>query len=197
MTKGNFPTCLAFTLKQEGGFSDDPADPGGHTMRGIIQKTYDAWRARQALPPTDVAQITSAEAEAIYRSAYWDAIKADDLAPGVDLCSFDYAVNSGPQKALAELAKATLGNPPAERIINTISSDRLSFLHALGAWSRFGAGWGKRVAACEALALVLANASLAPAAVKAKEKQDECHAKIVGTAAVGGERRGRRLSIFG
>jgi len=29
--------ALKFTLKWEGGFSNDPVDPGGATNRGIIQ----------------------------------------------------------------------------------------------------------------------------------------------------------------
>jgi hypothetical protein len=30
-----FESCLAFTLRQEGGYVDDPADPGGATNMGI------------------------------------------------------------------------------------------------------------------------------------------------------------------
>jgi hypothetical protein len=39
----NFDTCLAFTLKEEGGYSDNPADPGGATNMGITLATYRQW----------------------------------------------------------------------------------------------------------------------------------------------------------
>ena len=42
MTAENFQACLAFTLKYEGGKSNDPRDPGGRTMEGVTQATYDA-----------------------------------------------------------------------------------------------------------------------------------------------------------
>ena len=53
MASDNFERCLAITLKWEGGYSNHPDDPGGPTMRGIIQREYDAWRkkARQAATP--------------------------------------------------------------------------------------------------------------------------------------------------
>ena len=39
----NFDICLAFTLKEEGGYSDNPADPGGSTNMGITLATYRQW----------------------------------------------------------------------------------------------------------------------------------------------------------
>ena len=39
----NFDACLAFTLKEEGGYSDNPADPGGATNMGITLATYRQW----------------------------------------------------------------------------------------------------------------------------------------------------------
>jgi len=38
-----FDICLAFTLRQDGGYVDDPADPGGATNMGIILATYREW----------------------------------------------------------------------------------------------------------------------------------------------------------
>ncbi|WP_346656139.1 glycosyl hydrolase 108 family protein [Bradyrhizobium sp. dw_78] len=45
-----FAICLPFTLKQEGGNSDDPHDPGGRTHKGIIQREYDKYRRSKGLP---------------------------------------------------------------------------------------------------------------------------------------------------
>ena len=39
-----FPACLDFTLANEGGFSDNPADPGGATFKGItLASLRDYW----------------------------------------------------------------------------------------------------------------------------------------------------------
>ena len=42
-----FLACLPFTLKEEGGYSNDAHDPGGKTMEGIIQREYDRYRSSQ------------------------------------------------------------------------------------------------------------------------------------------------------
>ena len=52
-----FAVCLAFVLQAEGGFVDNPADPGGATMHGVTQAVYDAYRAKLGLDPRSVALI--------------------------------------------------------------------------------------------------------------------------------------------
>ena len=44
-----FDACLAFTLREEGGYVDDPADPGGATNMGITLATYRQWSDDPAL----------------------------------------------------------------------------------------------------------------------------------------------------
>jgi lysozyme family protein len=100
MASSNFQKCLAFVLKYEGGKSDDPRDPGGKTMEGITQRTYDAFLDKKGKPRRDVFEIPSSDRDEIYRTEFWDAIRADSLRPGEDLCIFDLAVNSGPHRAL-------------------------------------------------------------------------------------------------
>ena len=65
MTAENFQACLAFTLKYEGGRSNDPHDPGGPTMEGVTQATYDAYRVIKARGRGDVFTINFEKAEAI------------------------------------------------------------------------------------------------------------------------------------
>ena len=50
----------------------------------------------------------STETGAIYRARYWDAVAGDELPEGLDLAVFDFAVNSGPVRAVAYL-QAALG----------------------------------------------------------------------------------------
>lgn len=90
-----FDDCLAFVLRHEGGFVDDPDDPGGATNRGITQATYDGWRLRNSLGPESVKFIKADEVAAIYRSDYWNKASCDKLPAPIDLVQFDTAVNQG------------------------------------------------------------------------------------------------------
>jgi lysozyme family protein len=183
MAAGRFSACLAYTLREEGGLSNDPGDPGGLTNKGITHATYDAYRAGKGLFPRSVAQITDAEIQDIYLSGYWNAIGAESLPAGVDLSAFDYAVNSGPSKARQALTRAMDGNASVATIIDRIATRRLSVMHALRTWGAFGKGWAARVARIEAASLKMAGLPVAPAAASARNKSDN-HA-VVATAAGG------------
>ncbi len=140
MASDNFERCLAITLKWEGGYSNHPDDPGGPTMRGIIQREYDAWRKKNGKRPRPVGQIDDDELRTIYRDEYWDAMSCDEFPAGFDLCVFDAAVNSGVGRARAWLQ----ANPDHD--IDAYCSTRLEFLQRLGKlWRVFGAGWRRRV----------------------------------------------------
>ena len=65
-----FKRSLEFTLKWEGGFSDHPKDPGGATMRGIIQTVYDGYRTAHGLGKQSVKNITDGELQEIYLNNY-------------------------------------------------------------------------------------------------------------------------------
>lgn len=139
MASENFERCLAITLKWEGGYSNHPDDPGGPTMKGIIQREYNSWRKKQGRRTRPVRQIEESELRAIYRIEYWDAMACDGLSAGMDLCVFDAAVNSGVGRARKWLEDAT--------DIDAFCDRRLAFLQGLGRlWRVFGAGWRRRVA---------------------------------------------------
>jgi lysozyme family protein len=171
MTAENFQACLAFTLKYEGGRSDDPRDPGGRTMEGVTQATYDAYHAKIGLGRHDVFLLARRERDEIYRTEYWNAVNGDRLRAGEDLCVFDFAVNSGPARALEVWRRCGASKDSREAIVHDICAHRLSFLHALRTWSAFGAGWGRRVAACEALALQMAGVPLKGALDRARTEK--------------------------
>ncbi len=140
MASENFERCLAITLKWEGGYSNHPDDPGGPTMRGIIQREYDAWRKRHGRRLQPVRQIQEDELQAIYRTEYWDAMGCEDLPSGFDLCVFDAGVNSGVSRA-TKWQQTTSGQD-----IQAYCNARLEFLRGLGRlWRVFGVGWRRRV----------------------------------------------------
>lgn len=136
--KDNFDKCLAITLRYEGAYSNHPDDPGGPTMRGITQREYDTWRKQQGKSTRSVRQLTDDEMRAIYRTQYWDAVAADSLVMGLDLCVFDAAVNSGVSRAQKWLSKSN--------DIDSFCDARLAFLQKTGRlWRVFGRGWRVRV----------------------------------------------------
>lgn len=153
MTAANWPLVIDFTLEEEGGLSNDPADPGGLTNFGISQRAY---------PDVDVRNLTRDGAIAIYRRDYWARIHGDQLPAGVDLMVFDMAVNAGMassakvlQRCLGVDADGVIGETEtlpaalaadAGKLIATLRAAQLALYESLPGWHEFGAGWGGRVA---------------------------------------------------
>lgn len=178
--KDNYETCLAFTLKWEGGDVNHPKDPGGATRKGITQATYDKWRASRGQAKQSVFKMTDAELKQIYREWYWNAVKGDELPYGVDLAVFDYGVNSGPARAVKAL-QALVGaaqdgivgpetlaktrSKDAAELVKAICARRLSHYSSLSTWSVFGKGWSRRIADAEATGVRMALAKQAPSKV--------------------------------
>jgi lysozyme family protein len=106
MPSNAFRESLPFILRWEGGYVDHPADPGGRTNKGVTQKVYDDWRARQDLPPRHVKSIEDAEVQAIYEIGYWVPPRCDLLHRQLDLVQFDTAVNMGVKRAIRMLQGA-------------------------------------------------------------------------------------------
>lgn len=111
LERGNFRELMDFTLPAEGGFAnrDPKADPGGRTMRGVTQTTYNAWQRLRGVAPEDfkdVKNITHEEVLRIYRDLYWKPIKGDKLPEDVALALGDFAIHSGPGRATKTLQKA-------------------------------------------------------------------------------------------
>lgn len=91
--------ALDFIIKHEGGYVNDPDDSGGATNFGIIQSTYDDYRAAWGLGIRSVKLIERSEVERIYES-YWRACGADYIDNFCNnyplaLLVFDCAVNCG------------------------------------------------------------------------------------------------------
>lgn len=100
--------ALKFVLRWEGGFVDNPKDPGGRTNKGVTQAVYDEWRKRQGLAVQDVKLIADAEVHAIYAAEYWARARCDLLDGPLDVVQFDTAVNMGVGRAVRFL-QASVG----------------------------------------------------------------------------------------
>lgn len=98
--------ALKFTLKWEGGFTNDPVDPGGATNKGIIQSVYNRYRRRKGLDIRSVRQLTDDEMIEIYEKDYWDLVRAKYLKSPLGLVMFDTCVNMGPSGSISRLQRA-------------------------------------------------------------------------------------------
>jgi len=163
----NFGRALSCVLEDEGGFVNDPHDPGGATNKGITLATFRRYVSKSATVD-DLKHLTTAQAGKIYRKRYWDAVKGDDLPDGVDYAVFDFAVNSGQSRA-AKYLQTIVGVPADGKIgpqtlaavkatssiviISMLCDRRLDFLQGLKTWPHYKNGWTDRVHGVREVAL--------------------------------------------
>ncbi len=174
-----FEACLRQVLTHEGGYVDHPRDPGGATNLGITRRTLAGWRKVSPwwdLPKAEVRGLGVTEAAAIYRKLYWERCRGGSLPAGLDLAVFDFAVNSGPDRAIKALqrelkvvadgfvgpltlgaVKARIGAGGLAALIVALCGGRLSFLQRLAAFATFGKGWSRRVDEVRKAALGMAG----------------------------------------
>lgn len=146
----SFDRAFELLIGHEGGYVNDPKDPGGETKYGISKRAY---------PNVDIPRLTLAEAKEIYRRDYWSRIRGDELPSGLALCLFDYAVNSGITQAVRTLQRtvgttvdgdfgpATLAALKAREprsLVVDYQSERLLFLTKLDTFPTYGRGWARR-----------------------------------------------------
>lgn len=185
--KSSYPESLAFVLQFEGGYSNHPKDPGGPTNYGItIADARKYWKANATA--ADVKAMPLSVAKDIYAKRYWAPVCGDLLPVGLDICTFDSAVNSGvgranlwlgyaigsPAKDYPTLAKQASTVTDIPKSVKSFCGKRLSFLQSLKTWATFGKGWGRRVASLQAKALSMAllAAGKAPSEVKEDLKKE-------------------------
>lgn len=139
-------------LGNEGGFVDNPQDPGGATNYGITE-----FVARAHSYQGDMRNLPLAKAIEIYEGDYWKPIKADQLPDHLRFHVFDAAVNSGPSQSIKWLQRAagvTEDGIIGPRTLSAASlvtpakysAIRLRFMTGLPTWSTFGKGWARRIA---------------------------------------------------
>ena len=102
----SFDEALKFVLKQEGGYSNHPADKGGATNKGIIQSVYNRYRRDKNLSVRPVKDIEDREVKEIYETQYWDKIRSQYIKAPLGLVLFDTAVNFGVGGCIRRLQKA-------------------------------------------------------------------------------------------
>ena len=152
----NFDQAFDTLLEHEGGYSDHAADPGGKTRYGVTEAV-----ARSHGYRGDMRELPIDAARLIYRAAYWDAVRADELPAAVRYAVFDAAVNSGVRQSVRWLQRAgyapddgvigpetlaAVKRHEPEVLLRRLLAQRLNFMAALPTWPSFSRGWARRIA---------------------------------------------------
>lgn len=163
MTIRVFDLMFNHLINAEGGYQCDPDDRGNWTSgvigKGKLKGTKYGVSA-MAYPKLNIKELTVEDAKNIFRIDYWDKIKANYLPDSLSILVSDTAYNSGCKTAVKILQKALgvsidgkIGNTtigaanrlPLKKVLEDYSIYRLDYLHDCKGWSKYGAGWAKRV----------------------------------------------------
>lgn len=213
-----FQTALVHVLEMEGGFTDDPYDPGGPTNLGITLQVYADWKGvaldggtRERLT-AELKRIPEATAQAIYRARYWTPARCEVLAAPLAFFHFDAAVNHGVTGAIrllqqavgteadgeiGPLTLAAIARLPLEATLEAYADARRQRYRALAHFWRFGRGWLARVDKTLARACQLIDAARGTAS-RVSPQQQEGASDMAATAKPGADKWwGQSVTIWG
>lgn len=152
---------LAFqeTMKAEGGYVNDPDDPGGETYKGIARSrnpkwqgwiTIDLLKIKQTFPNNlDSNEELQNQVSKLYEINYWHKVRGDDIKEQ-DIANsiFDFGVNAGPITS-SKLAQITVGAKPdgviGPKTLEKINTDDTRAFLAVFALAKIG----RYVSICE------------------------------------------------
>lgn len=144
-----FEKAVELIFKHEGGYVNNPKDPGGETKYGISKRSY---------PYLDIKNLTKLQAKEIYYKDYWLASSCDKMSYEAGVSVFDMSVNAGVKTSIKLIQKAlgvkadgiigpiTLGaiNKSDNKLFIRFAWQRQLYYQALGTFSTFGKGWTNR-----------------------------------------------------
>lgn len=147
----SFEEAFTRLIGHEGGYNNDPKDPGGETNWGISKRSY---------PQLDIKNLTKEQASSIYYQDFWQPLRNAD--PAIKFQVFDFAVNSGVQTAIRKLQQvvgvaddghwgpisdAALSAMDKNDVLMLFVAARLRFWASLSTWATYSKGWALRAAA--------------------------------------------------
>ena len=118
----DFAAAFVLTMKAEGGYGNDPQDPGGETYKGVARKMHSKWDGwtlidmmkKEKTFPANLNSNTPLQKkiEAFYETNFWDKIRGDDIQnQDIAQSIFDFAVNAGPIVSV-KLAQRIVNSKP-------------------------------------------------------------------------------------
>lgn len=168
-----FEEALGYLLAEEGGFVNNPRDPGGVTNLGVTKRVWEKWVGRP-VTEDEMRRLTPEKVAPLYRQRYWDKCRCGELPSGVDFLVFDTSVNMGPGAAAMLLQEAVGSRPDgvigpltvakAKAAMHYAVVMQMAFLRALRYMKTknietFGNGWAGRLKRVQDVA---AKASMEP-----------------------------------
>lgn len=147
----SFDECFDRLLGNEGGYVNNPDDPGGETNWGISKRSY---------PSLDIKSLTRDDAKVIYKRDFYDRVNAYRLPGSVVFQLFDFAVNSGCDTAIRYFQRSLgvaddghfgphsidVANQTSENdMLLGINAERLDFMTRLSNWPNASRGWARRI----------------------------------------------------
>jgi lysozyme family protein len=161
----NFKECLNLVLKSEGGWVNNPNDPGGETNLGVTKRV---WEEYVGHPVKTLKDLSKDDVAPLYELKYWRPCYCEVLPRGLDFVVFSMGVNAGPGRSV-KLLQQSIGCVPdgvigpktrelisssnGADIIKKFSETRREYYRALKTFPIFGKGWLARVDHEEATAL--------------------------------------------
>lgn len=153
--KLSFDQIFERVMGHEGGYVNNPKDPGGETNWGVTIGTARANGYHGAM-----RSMTRLQAKEIYRKAFWERAKCAQYHSAIGFQVFDAAINHGIGNAVRMLQRAVgaaddgkVGNETLgainlkslDDVLVLFNAERLEFYTKLKTFDTFGRGWSRRV----------------------------------------------------
>lgn len=132
MAESNFEAAFAIVVGVEGGYVNDPQDPGGETKYGISKRRY---------PNEDIKNLTLERAKFLYQRDFWNTNGCDKMDWTESLLVFDCVVNGGPAHRWHSMYA---GQPPLDFAID-FQAEHAQYLASLPEWKHEARGWMRRL----------------------------------------------------
>ena len=140
-------------MENEGGYVDNPLDPGKATNWGISSRSY---------PSVNIATLSREAAKVIYLTDFWNRASMGQYDGAISFQVFDAAVNCGIETAVRMLQRAAgvaddghigpisvaaIKSKSVTDMLMLFISETIEYRAKLSTWATFGKGWARRAAA--------------------------------------------------
>jgi len=153
----NFKECLDLVLKSEGGWVNNPADPGGETNLGVTKAVWEEYVGHHVKTMKD---LTKDDVAPMYELKYWRPCYCEVLPRGLDFVVFSMGVNAGtgrsvkllqqsigcvPDGVIGPRTRELISSSNGANLISKFSETRREYYRSLKTFPIFGKGWLSRV----------------------------------------------------